>query len=84
MMILIDNVPKAEVNADMEHPSGALISSAHVANGMVSVLHGEKMREPSYTIGVLGRGTLNLPHDEFKQLLGSMAAIYNAMTAPKA
>lgn len=76
MIAVLENLPKPEVIESNPHPSGALVSGASVANGLVSVLHDGPVREASYTIGVLGRGTLNLPESEFKQLLACMASMY--------
>lgn len=76
MLAVLENLPKPEVFDSVAHPSGASISGASFGNGLVSVLHGVKVPDPSYTIGVLGRGTLNLPEAEFKQLLSCMASIY--------
>jgi len=76
MLAVLENLPKPEVVDSTPHPSGAVISGATVANGVVSVLHGGPMNGASYTIGVLGRGTLNLPEGEFKQLLACMSSIY--------
>lgn len=78
MKYTLDNLPKADVNLDMPHPSGSTIHCANVADAIVSVLSGGKLVVDAYTVGIAGRGTLNMPADEFKQLLGSMAALYIA------
>ncbi len=84
MMYVLPNLPMAEMSGEVERQPGILINGAHVANAIVTVLYGEAVKEPSFTIGVQGRGTLNIPEAEFKQLLGTMATVYREHYAPVA
>jgi len=72
-------LPDAEMSGVIDKAPGVQIDGAWSGqHALVNVLFGEKMPEPTYTIGITGRGTLQMSEQEYRDLLSSMLAVFES------
>jgi hypothetical protein len=77
-------LPDAQMSGEVVREPGVLINGAWCGkHALVNVLYGDKMPNPTYTIGIAGRGTLQMAEQEFRELLSSMLALFE-MRSPGA
>lgn len=73
----LKRLPDAQLSGEIEKSPGVLINGAWSGNhALVNVLYGEKLPQPTYTIGITGRGTLQIGEQEFRDLLSAMLAVF--------
>lgn len=72
-------LPDAQMSGVVEKSPGVQIDGAWAGeHALVNVLFGEKVNQPTYTIGITGRGTLQMPEQEFRDLLSAMLAVFES------
>jgi hypothetical protein len=80
----LSRLPDAQLSGEVERADGVLINGAWCGkHALVNVLYGDKMPNPTYTIGIAGRGTLQMAEQEYRELLSSMLALFE-MRSPGA
>lgn len=73
----LKRLPDAQLSGVVEKAPGVLINGAWSGDhALVNVLYGDKVGQTTYTIGITGRGTLQMGEGEFRTLLSSMLAIF--------
>jgi hypothetical protein len=77
----IARLPQAELSGEVVKSEGVMISGAWSGqHALVNILYGDNVPVNTYTIGITGRGTLQMPEQEFRDLLSSMLAMFEART----
>ena len=77
----LTRLPDAQLTGDFEKSPGVTISGAWTGNNaLVNCLHGDAVKERTYTIGISGRGTLQIPEQEYRDLLSSMISMFEYMS----
>ena len=72
-------LPEAQMSGIVDKAPGVQIDGAWAGeHALVNVLFGEKVAQPTYTIGITGRGTLQMPEQEFRDLLSAMLAVFES------
>lgn len=73
----LKRLPDASLTGTHPKGEGVLIDGSWSGtHALVNVLHGEKMPQQTWTIGIAGRGTLQMGETEFRELLSSMLALF--------
>jgi len=72
-------LPEAHMSGVVDKAPGVQIDGAWAGDhALVNCLFGEKMPQPTYTIGITGRGTLQMGEQEFRDLLSAMLAVFES------
>ena len=75
----LTRLPDAELSGSVEKAPGVMIDGAWSGErALTNVLYGEKVAEPTYTIGITGRGTLQMGEQEFRELLSAMLGLFES------
>lgn len=72
-------LPDAQMSGVVDKAPGVQIDGAWAGqHALVNCLFGDKVPEPTYTIGITGRGTLQMSEQDFRDLLSSMLAVFES------
>jgi hypothetical protein len=75
----LSRLPDAEMSGVVDKAPGVKIDGAWAGqHALVNCLFGEKVPQTTYTIGITGRGTLQMGEQEFRDLLSSMLAVFES------
>lgn len=75
----LTRLPDAQMSGVVEKQPGVMIDGAWAGNhALVNALFGEKVPQTTYTIGITGRGTLQMGEQEFRDLLSAMLAVFES------
>lgn len=73
----LKRLPDASLSGTHPKSEGVLIDGAWCGvHAMANVLHGDKMPQQTWTIGIAGRGTLQMGETEARELLSAMLALF--------
>lgn len=73
----LKRLPDAQLSGEVAKGPGVMINGAWSGeHALVNVLYGENVTQTTYTIGITGRGTLQMGEQDFRTLLSSMLAIF--------
>ena len=81
MFDFLASLPEAQTTGVVSRAPGILIDGAFIGNTLVNVLFGENVPNTTYTVGINGRGSLVMEEQEFRDLLSSMLALFDARQA---
>lgn len=79
----LNGLPEAPSSPPAMVGPGINVDSSLLGNALANRLHGENVPVTSYVIGINGRGTLNIPEEEFDNLIAVMVRVYLDRVAPK-
>jgi hypothetical protein len=71
-------LPEAQLTGEFQKAPGINIDGSFCRNALVNVIHGDAVPTKTYTIGVNGRGSLVMEEQEFRDLLASMALLFDS------
>lgn len=75
----LTRLPDAQMSGVVEKSPGVNIDGAWTGqHALVNCLFGSKVPETTYTIGITGRGTLQMSEQDFRDLLSSMLAVFES------
>ena len=75
----LTRLPDAQMSGVVDKAPGVQIDGAWSGeHALVNVLFGEKVPVPTYTIGITGRGTLQMTEQDFRDLLSAMLAVFES------
>lgn len=73
----LKRLPDAQISGEVAKDAGVLINGAWAGeHALVNVLYGDKVPQTTYTIGITGRGTLQMGEQDFRTLLSAMLALF--------
>lgn len=73
----LKRLPDAQISGEVAKSAGVLINGAWSGeHALVNVLYGDKVPQTTYTIGITGRGTLQMTEMDFRNLLSAMLALF--------
>lgn len=73
----LKRLPDAQMSGEVAKSPGVMINGAWCGqHALVNVLYGDDVAQTTYTIGITGRGTLQMGEQEFRDLLSSMIALF--------
>lgn len=73
----LKRLPDASLSGTHQKAEGVMIDGSWCGkHALVNVLHGDQMPQQTWTIGIAGRGTLQMGETEFRELLSSMLALF--------
>jgi hypothetical protein len=75
----LKRLPDANLSGAVERADGLMIDGAWCGDhALVNVLYGDKMPGATYTLGIAGRGTLQMTEQDFRDLLSAGLALFEA------
>jgi hypothetical protein len=75
----LTRLPDAQMSGVIEKHPGVMIDGAWAGeHALVNALFGDKVPQTTYTIGITGRGTLQMGEQEFRDLLSAMLAVFES------
>lgn len=73
----LTRLPDAQISGEVEKSPGVIINGAWAGeHALVNILYGDKIPNQTYTIGITGRGTLQMGEQEYRDLLSAMLALF--------
>lgn len=75
----LNRLPDAQMSGEVAKSPGVLIDGAWSGqHALTNVLYGDKVPQTTYTIGITGRGTLQMTEQDFRDLLSTMIAVFES------
>ena len=75
----LTRLPDAQMSGIVEKAPGVMIDGAWAGqHALANCLFGDKVPQTTYTIGITGRGTLQMGEQEFRDLLSAMLALFES------
>lgn len=78
----LNRLPTTNLSGPVEKSDGVMIEGAWTGeHALVNILYGDEVPQNTYTIGITGRGTLQMPEQEFRDLLSAMLGLFESRAA---